>query len=172
MNRRERRQKMKKQKPILRNNVMKLSKKDMITFSERLNEVFGLLNNLTDSKVFESSVFEWNGEDMIHIKVCGRDSVWTESLECIDRGMCGDNDFIKVLKGVESPMTSPMYSHLLPNYDGFVPEESIREKLEEGMDSEELLIRERLEEEMDSEKPLFRQSMDSEEHLIRNHILK
>ena len=115
MNRSERRQKMKKQKPILRNNVMKLSKKNMNTFSEKLNDVFGILNKLTDSTVFQSSVFDWDGEDMIYIQVCGRDSVWTDTLECIDRGMCGDNDFIPVLKGIEPQMISPLYGHLLPD---------------------------------------------------------
>ena len=93
---------------------MKLRKRDMKKFSENLNGVFGILNELTDSKVFLSSVFQWEGEDMIHIQVCGRDSVWTENLECIDRGMGHPNDFIKVLKGVEPQMISPLYSHLLP----------------------------------------------------------
>jgi len=114
MNKKNRRFKKDRQKPKNRNKVMKLSKRDMNIFSERLNEVFGLLNNLTDSKVFVSTVFEWEGEDMIHIKVCGRDSVWTKRLECIDRGMCRENDYIEVLKGIETPMTSPLYSHLLP----------------------------------------------------------
>ena len=93
---------------------MKLRKRDMKKFSENLNGVFGILNELTDSKVFLSSVFQWEGEDMIHIQVCGRDSVWTDKLEVIDRGMGGRNEFISVLKGVESPPSSPLYSHLLP----------------------------------------------------------
>ena len=97
---------------------MKLRKRDMKEFSKDLNGVFGILNELTDSEVFLSSVFQWNGEDMIHIQICGRDSVWTERLECIDRGMCNPNDFIKVLKGVEPQMISPLYSHLLPVMKG------------------------------------------------------
>ena len=97
---------------------MKLRTRDMKEFSKNLNSVFGILNDLADTKVFQSSVFQWDGEDMIHIQVCGRDSVWTERLKCIDRGMGCPNPFIKVLKGVEPPMISPCYSHLLPVMKG------------------------------------------------------
>ena len=94
---------------------MKLRTRDMKEFSKDLNRVFGILNELTDSEVFLSSVFDMgNGEDLLHISVCGRDSVWTDKLEVIDRGMGGRNEFISVLKGVESPPSSPLYSHLLP----------------------------------------------------------
>ena len=90
----------------------KLSK-DMKKFSKNLNNVFEILNSMTGSKVFESSVFNWDGKDCLHIKVCGRDSVWTKDFECIDSGMQGDNPFLSALKGIESTMTSPNYSHLL-----------------------------------------------------------
>ena len=94
---------------------MKLRTRDMKKFSENLNDVFSLLNELTGSKVFQSSVFDLgDGEDLLHICVCGRDSVWTDKLEVIDRGMGGRNEFISVLKGIESPPSSPLYSHLLP----------------------------------------------------------
>ena len=94
---------------------MKLRTRDMKEFSKDLNRVFGILNELTESEVFQSSVFDLgNGENLLHISVCGRDSVWTEKLELIDRGMGHPNDFIKVLNGVEPPMINPLYGHLLP----------------------------------------------------------
>ena len=40
----------------------KLSK-DMKKFSKNLNNVFEILNSMTGSKVFESSVFNWDGKD-------------------------------------------------------------------------------------------------------------
>lgn len=87
--------------------------KDMKKFSKNLNNVFEVLNSLTGSKVFESSVFNWDGDDCLHIKVCGRDSVWTKDFECIDHGMQIGNPFLSALKGIKPTITSPLYSHLL-----------------------------------------------------------
>ena len=57
---------------------MKLRERDMKNFSENLNQVFNILNKLTDSEVFQSTLLDLNdGEGpLLHIKVCGRDSVW------------------------------------------------------------------------------------------------
>ena len=70
-------------------------------------------NTAEGEKVFESSVFNWDGDDCLHIKVCGRDSVWTKDFECIDHGMQIGNPFLSALKGIKPTITSPLYSHLL-----------------------------------------------------------
>ena len=96
---------------------MKLRKREMKKLSENLNDVFGVLNELTGSKVFQSTVFDLDdGEGpLLHIKVCGRDSVWDDKLECQDQGMMVNNKFIDVLKGVGREESNPMYESILIN---------------------------------------------------------
>ena len=96
---------------------MKLRERDMKNFSENLNHVFNILNRLTDSEVFQSTLIDLNdGEGpLLHIKVCGRDSVWDDKLECQDQGMMVNNKFIDVLKGVGREESNPMYESILIN---------------------------------------------------------
>ena len=96
---------------------MKLRIRDMKNFSENLNQVFNILNKLTDSEVFQSTLIDLNdGEGpLLHIKVCGRDPFWDDKLECQDQGMMVNNKFIDVLRGVGREESNPMYESILIN---------------------------------------------------------
>ena len=72
----------------------------MKEFSKNLNSVFGILNDLTKTIVFESRIYEQDGKDVLHIQVCGRDSEWNNRLECIGSGMLLPNPIIQVMRGV------------------------------------------------------------------------
>ena len=99
---------------------MKLRKREMKKLSENLNDVFGVLNELTGSKVFQSTVFDLDdGEGpLLHIKVCGRDSVWTDKLEVVDRGMSPQNEFVKVLKVVNKLKSPKVYESTIKEFMG------------------------------------------------------
>jgi len=84
---------------------MKLKIKDMRKFSDALNLTFGLLNNLTGSKIFDSYVIS---DGTLGITILGRDAEFDNKLECVGSGMWGDNNFIDRLKGFESNNPPPL----------------------------------------------------------------
>jgi|TARA_B100002003_G_scaffold19584_1_gene16195 hypothetical protein len=107
---------------------MKLRRRDMKKISESLNDVFYVLNELTGSKVFQSTVFKLpkvkssDLEDLLHMNICGRDIVLDDKFEVQDRGMSIHNEFIRVLKGSSDKLNkfcrtsghiNPMYSPVL-----------------------------------------------------------
>ena len=77
-----------------------MNARDMKEFSKNLNSVFWILNDITKTIVFETSVYEQDGEDVLHIQVCGRDSEWNNRLECIGSGMLIPNPIIQIIEGV------------------------------------------------------------------------
>ena len=83
-------------------NGLKLDRAEMEEFSEQLNLVFGILNELTGTKVFSSCVIfrKENGKQQhyLSINICGRDSLWTDGLEVVDQGMYLPNPIIDKLK--------------------------------------------------------------------------
>ena len=73
----------------------------MKEFSKNLNSVFGILNDLTKTIIFETSVCEIEDENyVLRIHICGRDSEWNNYLECVGSGMFSPNPIIQVIKGV------------------------------------------------------------------------
>jgi len=87
---------------------MNMRNKDMKTFSKELNDVFDILNKLTGTDVVSTDVVEnGNGDNLLHIKICGRDSFWDKKLSCVDVGMWNGNPFIGVLKSLVSNPTEP-----------------------------------------------------------------
>ena len=76
-----------------------MNKRKMNKFSDALNLTFGLLNTLTDSEIFESSILP---DGNLEITILGRDAEFDNKLECVGSGMWGDNIFIDKLKGTKS----------------------------------------------------------------------
>ena len=79
----------------------------MKPFAKELNSVFSVLNSLTGTEVVEASTIEMDGKDLLHINICGRDSVWNETLHCVDMGMWVGNPFVGAMKGLSSNPNEP-----------------------------------------------------------------
>ena len=86
---------------------MRMRKRDMNAFAKELNSVFSVLNSLTGIEVVEASTIEMDGKDLLHINICGRDSVWNETLHCVDAGMWAGNPFIRAIEGLSSNPNDP-----------------------------------------------------------------
>jgi len=78
--------------------------RDLKNFSEQMNQAFWIMNKLTGTKVFESSVSDKGYLDM---KICGRDATFNSNLKNVDGGMWNPNPFVEALKATQETDSHP-----------------------------------------------------------------
>jgi hypothetical protein len=86
----------------MKKNKIKMSKKTMKKFSENMNMLFKVINDLTETEVFESKIVKRGSDSFLYMRILGRDVVLDKKMEIESFGMFIGNSFIPALTGVKS----------------------------------------------------------------------